>query len=150
MRLFLDTNVVLDFLDARPTFDDATRLLMMLGYLREFEVWMSASQTTDLFYVLSNGGRASQAEEAKRSIRQARRFIRVCSLTEADVDEALDSSWTDFEDACVYQCALRLKADAIITRNQKDFAKSSIKVFGAAGLFAYLEQEKGLAYDYIA
>ena len=75
--------------------------------------------------------------------------MRVYSLTEADVDAALDSAWDDFEDACVYQCARKIKADAIITRNQKDFARSSIRVFDCDELFAYLEKEKGLVYDFI-
>ena len=47
------------------------------------------------------------------------------------------------------QCALKVKADAIVTRNQEDFEKSSIKVFDCTGLFAYLEEEKGLVYDFV-
>ena len=39
---------------------------------------------------------------------------------------------------CVYQYALKLEVDAIVTRNQKDFEKSLIKVFDRDELFAYL------------
>ena len=124
MRLLVDTNIVLDYLDERPSFFQSARKLMILGFLHELELWMSASQATDLFYLLTNGGRASEAGEVKKSMRQARQFIRICSLTESDVD-------------------------AIITRNQKDFERSSIKVFDCDELFAYLEEEKGLAYDFI-
>lgn len=149
MRFFVDTNIILDYLDERPGFVDSARKLMILGFLQEFELFMSASQATDLFYLLTNGGRASEAESVKKSMRHARQFVRVCSLTEADVDAALESTWHDFEDACVYQCALKLKADAIITRNQQDFEKSSIKVFDCDELFAYLAEEKGLTYEEI-
>ena len=45
--------------------------------------------------------------------------------------------------------SLKLKADAIIARNQKDFEKSSIKVFDCDELFAYLAEEKGLVYEEI-
>lgn len=89
------------------------------------------------------------SSSVKKVIRRARSFLHVCSLTEADVDAALDSAWNDFEDACVYQCSLRLKADAIITRNKRGFEKSSIKVFDCDELFAYLAEEKGLTYDEI-
>lgn len=75
--------------------------------------------------------------------------MRICGVNEVEFDTALDSSWVDLEDACVYQCALKLKADAIITRNQKDFEKSSIKVFDCDELFAYLAEEKGLTYEEI-
>ena len=53
------------------------------------------------------------------------------------------------EGSCAHQCALKLKADAIIARNQKDFEKSSIKVFDCDELFAYLAEEKGLVYEEI-
>ena len=48
---------------------------------------------------------------------------------------------------CVYQYALKLEVDAIVTRNQKDFEKSHIKVFDRDELFAYLAEEKGLTYE---
>ncbi len=56
---------------------------------------------------------------------------------------------SDFEDACVYQCARKIRADAIITRNKKDFEKSSIKVFDCEEWFSYLAQSKGLTYEEI-
>ena len=90
MRLFVDTNIILDYLDERPGYVGPARKLMILGFLHEFDLWMSASQTTDLFYLLTNGGRASEATEVKRTMQRARQFIRVCYLNEADVDDALD------------------------------------------------------------
>ena len=47
----------------------------------------------------------------------------------------------------MYQYALKLEVDAIVTRNQKDFEKSLIKVFDRDELFAYLVEEKGLTYE---
>ncbi len=147
MNFFVDTNIVVDYLNKRPEFFESARKLMILGFLHEFTLWMSSSQVTDLFYLLTNGGCPSEGDVAKRSIRQMRKMVRICSLTEADVEAALDSTWGDFEDACVYQCALRVKADAVVTRNQKDFGKSSIKVFDCDELFVYLAEEKGLTYE---
>ncbi len=149
MNLFVDTNIIIDYLDERPGFAGSARKLMLLGFLREFDLWMSSSQVIDMFYILTNGGHPSKAEEAKASIREVRKFVRVCSLGEADIDAALDSTWSDFEDACVYQCARKIRADAIITRNKKDFEKSSIKVFDCEEWFSYLAQSKGLTYEEI-
>ena len=149
MNLFVDTNIIIDYLDERPGFAGSARKLMLLGFLREFDLWMSSSQVTDMFYILTNGGHPSKAEEVKASIREVRKFVRVCSLSEADIDTALDSTWSDFEDACVYQCARKIRADAIITRNKKDFEKSSIKVFDCDEWFSYLAQSKGLTYEEI-
>ena len=149
MNLFVDTNIIIDYLDERPGFAGSARKLMLLGFLREFDLWMSSSQVIDMFYILTNGGHPSKAEGAKASSREVRKFVRVCSLGEADIDTALDSTWSDFEDACVYQCARKIRADAIITRNKKDFEKSSIKVFDCEEWFSYLAQSKGLTYEEI-
>lgn len=148
MRLLVDTNIIIDHMEDRVPFSRSAEKLIVLGYLREFDLVMSASQVTDAFYLLT-GGRASLADEVKQKLKKLRAAVRVCSLGEADIDAALDSTWHDFEDACVYQCALKVKADAIVTRNQKDFEKSSIKVFDCDELFAYLKDEKGLVYDFI-
>lgn len=148
MRFLVDTNIAIDHMMDREPFSRSASKLITLGFLHEFELGMSSSQITDAFYLLT-GGRSSLADEAKQKLRTLRGALRVYSLTEADVDAALDSAWDDFEDACVYQCARKIKADAIITRNQKDFARSSIKVFDCDELFAYLEEEKGLVYDFI-
>ena len=79
-----------------------------------------------------------------------RKHVHICSLNEADVDAVLDSTWGDFEDACVCQSALKLKEDAIVTRNQKDFEKSSLRVFDCEEFFDHLAEDKGLAYEEIA
>lgn len=114
--------------------------------VRKFDLWMSATQATDVFYLLSNGGRRSEIQSARDALRSLRGFIHIISVTESDIDKALDVDWEDFEDACAYYAARKIKADAIITRNRKDFAWSSIKVFDCDDLFAYLEREVGVSY----
>ncbi len=147
MKLFLDTNIIIDYLDDRSGFSPAAKKLMLLGRLHIFDLWMGASQVTDVFYILTNGGRASQVLDIKNSIVNLRKFVHVSSLTEEDIDTALTSSWTDFEDACAYICASKIKADAIITRNKKDFEKSLIKVFDCDEWFEYLKASQGLTYE---
>ena len=40
----------------------------------------------------------------------------------------LAASWKDPEDSLIFESALEMRADAIVTRNQKDFESSVIKV----------------------
>jgi predicted nucleic acid-binding protein len=54
--------------------------------------------------------------------------LHTIDLTDVNLDESLVSDFKDFEDAVQYQSALYVKADYIITRNQKDFKKSKIPV----------------------
>ncbi len=147
INLLLDTNIAIDYLDKRPSYTESARKLMLVSFLGEFKLWMISSQITDLFYILTNGGRASKAQEVKERIKKLRQYVNLCSLTQSDVDNALASSWTDFEDACVYQCAMDIRADAIITRNKKDFEKSSIPVFDCDEWFEHLEKETGVKYE---
>ena len=121
----------------------------MLGKLHEIELFASASQWTDMFYILSSGGKRSQAQEVKQAFRKLRQGVRVAGLSESDIDDALASAWPDFEDACVYQAGQSVKAEAIITQNLQDFEGSAIPVFDCGGFFAYLQQEKDLTYSLI-
>ena len=50
-------------------------------------------------------------------------------LTEEDVKNALIKKQKDFEDAVQMETAKRIDADFIITRNVKDFMKSSIPAY---------------------
>ena len=146
MRLLVDTNVIIDALiDRNENHEDACCLLM-LGKVREFELWASASQWTDMFYILSEGGKRSRAHAVKRVMKGIRKAARVAPLMEGDIDDALAGTWDDFEDACVHQAALSAKVDAIITENGRDFEKSSIPVYGCRALFDYLRDERGLTY----
>ncbi|MBQ3106415.1 MAG: PIN domain-containing protein [Eggerthellaceae bacterium] len=152
MRLIVDTNIIIDFLARRSPFDESARKLLVLASLGEFELWMSSSQVTDVFFIMTSGPRESRlsSDAAKEALRKLRKAVRICSLSENDVDAVLDSPWGDFEDACVHRAALRVKADALVTRNKKDYTRSSVKVLDFDDLFAYLEREKGLAYEEIS
>ncbi len=66
-------------------------------------------------------------------------FTQICTPTSIDADivqQAIHSSFQDFEDALQYYSALRIKADVIITRNGKDFTESTIPVMTAAEYIA--------------
>lgn len=148
MKLLLDQNVVIDYIAERGAFaKDATKIFA-LGYLNEFELWLSVSQITDVYYIISSSLKALSRTETAKELRRLREFVHICSLDESNIDAALDSSWPDFEDACVYEAARKVKADAIITRNAKDFGKSSVKVFTPTEFFEWLEKDKGLVYDF--
>lgn len=149
MKLLLDSNIVIDFLGKREPYYQSARFLFVLGQVGEFELWVSAAQTNDIFYVLSDRGKRSQIESMKRCLKEVRKVLRICSVGQVEIDEALDSPWEDVEDACVYQSARKIRADAIVTRNLKDYVRSSIKVFDYDSLFTYLKEEKNLTYELI-
>ncbi|MCL2827009.1 MAG: PIN domain-containing protein, partial [Eggerthellaceae bacterium] len=92
-------------------------------------------------------GKPARNDIAKQGLKKLRRCVSVCRTGEQEFDAALDSAWLDLEDACLYQSALNMKADFIITRNQKDFSLSSIRVADATEFFSYLEEHEGVIYQ---
>ena len=126
MKLLLDTNILLDCMMDRQPFAADARKLLILGALGEVDLWMSPSQFADAFYLLTEGGKPCLAEAVKFRLLKVKRLARICTLGEYDIENTLESPWSDFEDACLYQCAKRLRVEAIITRNQADFERSTI------------------------
>lgn len=149
MNIMVDADILVDVLKRRHPYDVSARRLLFIGYLGEVTLWTSVSQFGDAFYVLTEGGRPSLIEEAKRQMAKLRQGVRVCSLSEDDADAALASTWDDAEAAMVYQAALKVKADAIVTRERDRFSKSSIRVLGCDELFGFLERTQGLAFEEI-
>ncbi len=146
LRLFIDTNVLIDFFAERtPFYEDASRLLVM----REFgdaDLWVSAKSFTDVFYVLSKRFESSDIQAA---FRESMSWLDVCSVDGGDIAEAAKRAWPDFEDCLVEICAEKAKADFLITRDARGFAAGKIKAMDPAAFFEMLRCEHDITYDTI-
>lgn len=149
MRLALDTNILLDYLLSRDPYVAKAIKLFTLGHLGELELWFGTSQVTDMLYFVTEGGRSTLAGVARSQMAQLREITHIYATNEADYDAVSNSTWDDLEDAFVYQTALAVKADAIITRDKTGFGKSFLRVFDYDAFFRYLEEEKGLVYEIV-
>ena len=79
------------------------------------------------------------AEGVRNLLSNFRQLSRVATTNERTVDDSLASQFNDFEDAMQYYCALKAKADIIITRNGKDFSASKLPVMTATEYLATLK-----------
>ena len=126
MNVLIDTNVVLDFLLRRdPHFQDAARIIV----LSEKEIisgFISASAVTDIYYIAKKETKSKDA--ALALIRNLLQTIRIASVTESSILEALDLNWDDFEDSVQYVVGKEIAAKYIVTRNPDDFAGNKIKI----------------------
>ena len=146
MKLFVDSNVVIDALVDRGPSHSAARLLLGLGQIGEFELWASPTQWTDMFYILSEGGKPSRRVEVKSKLSAVREAVHVSMMGETEIDKALSSAWEDLEDAVVYRAACAVSPEALITSNVKDYELSEIPVYTPESLFAWLEDKHGIIY----
>ena len=64
----------------------------------------------------------------------------IADVTKSVIKKSLKTDFKDFEDAIQYYCALSLnKIDFIVTRDTKDFKKSSLSIMTAAEAVGYLD-----------
>lgn len=147
LKLFLDTNIVVDYLNERAPHYEGARVIMIAGFAGEFELWISASQITDLIYILSDGEKAALVPKALEQLRAVREFINVRAVTDADIDKILQTNWKDPEDALLYECALGLRCDAIITRDKLGIESNLIPVHNCEEFLEYVSQAYKLNYS---
>lgn len=127
-KIFLDTNIILDFLGEREGFYEASAKIMTLADKKKIQVYTSPSSISNVFYVLA------KYENSKIALEKIRKFKLLCSMSVMDdevVEKAIHSNFKDFEDAMQYFSALASNCDVIITRNEKDFKNALIPVMNA-------------------
>ena len=124
MRVMLDTNVVLDVLLDRKDFARDSAAIMDLVERGAVTGLLCATTITTLAYL---AGKTVGKQRAARQIRQLLTLFEVAAVTRGVLDGALASKAVDFEDAVLAESALQAGAQAIITRNLRDFAHSPVR-----------------------
>ena len=117
IHAFVDTNVLIDFLGQRPAFFKPARKLITFAFDGTYDLWMSVPQSTNLFYILTEGGKASKSAAVKKSIGALLDKVHVVSSIEHDMRDALATDIDDYEDALILASAMSAGADVIITRD---------------------------------
>ncbi len=125
MKVMIDTNVVMDVLLKREPFFQASYEVMKRSALEQAEGFISAAAATDIFYLLRKALKDKQA--AKDSLEKLMQLVGFADAMGEDVNAAIASNMTDFEDALVSAIAARCRMDYIITRNARDFRESPVK-----------------------
>ena len=125
MKVLIDTNVILDVLMKRePHFGFSAPFLKLCG--TKITGCVTASQTTDIFYLLGRFGK--DAQSSKDIIKKLTDNVKVLAVNNVDVQNALSAEMSDYEDGLLAWCAKRNKAEYIITRNEADFGLSPVPV----------------------
>lgn len=115
-RVFLDTNILLDFALGRELADDAEKILA-LGLADAIEVCASYLSYANMGFIL----RHHPKEEIYALISLMREDVTVLPMDGVQLDAGLALHADDIEDALQYQCAKAAHCDVIITNNKKDY-----------------------------
>ena len=136
MRVIVDTNVVLDVLLAREPFAGTGAEVFVLVEQSSIEAALCATTVTTVDYLLTQ---SLPRNEARRALQALLGLFEVAPVNRAVLEGALGSRIEDFEDAVLEQAGLLVGAEAIITRNTKDFRRSSIKALDPIELLRAIE-----------
>ena len=117
MRIFLDTNILLDVYLNRPGMAESARVLSACA-----ESWneglVSVHTLSNAFYIIE---RQLDHHRAWEFIRDILAWVEVADIPTAEAKRTQHMGMRDFEDALQIAAAEYCRADVIVTRNLKDF-----------------------------
>ena len=124
-RIFVDTNVILDYLIPSNAFHDEASALIekcLDGTVRGFA---SSHSLTDIFYI---SRKYFSVEERQLFLLMIVSNFTIIPENNADFLSVLSAEgFFDLEDGLQMQCAEKEKVDYIVTENLKDFSFSSVR-----------------------
>jgi predicted nucleic acid-binding protein len=124
--IFLDTNVIIDFLADRRPFSLIAAEIFTASLSGKVKIYTSAVSYNNIYYILR---RSLSHLETIKLLEELAEMAEIVDVTKTIIKKSLKSDFKDFEDAIQYNCALTVKKiDFIVTRNSKDFKKSSLPV----------------------
>ncbi len=136
-HLFLDTNVLIDFLANRNPFAIEAAKLFNYSLKKKATLYISAVSYNNIYYILRQS--CSNAE-ALKILRELDEWTETIDVSKDVIKKALKSEFKDFEDAIQYNCALlSTNIDCIVTRNSKDFKKSQLPIMSPKEALTMIE-----------
>ena len=118
MKVFVDTNVLLDVLAKRePFYADAARIWSM-AERGQIEAQVSVISFNNIYYVVR---RAANRNAADRALRLMRNVFTAVPLNAQVLNQAIDAGFSDFEDAIQFHSAVHAGADCLISRDAGHF-----------------------------
>jgi predicted nucleic acid-binding protein len=134
--LFLDTNVVIDFLADRKPFSINAARIFEAGIAKKVKLFISVVSYNNIYYIIRQSLTHVQTIKLLQDLCE---MTEVADVTKTVITSSLKSNFNDFEDAIQYHCALAVSnIDLIITRNSKDFRKSRVPVISPEEVLSLL------------
>ena len=124
-KVFVDSDIILDLLAERESFYDDAAKIFTLAYKKKIELFTTAVVVANVFYILR---KIKGNEGAKRQLRDLRLLVSILPINENNVDMALSSKFSDFEDGLQYFVVKENNIMTIITRNIEDYKVKDIVI----------------------
>jgi predicted nucleic acid-binding protein len=125
-KLFVDSDVVIDFFTDRELHVNPASELFELNEQGDVKLYLSAVSINNIYYIVRRFLGHKKTLDVVETLTE---MTEIVGTTKKEIIQALKNRFTDYEDSIQYSSALTIKGlDAIITRNIKDYRTSSIAV----------------------
>jgi predicted nucleic-acid-binding protein len=124
LKVIIDTNIVLDVLLARKPFAKSAAQIFAMAEQSTIDAFLCATTITTVDYILNQ---SLSRSIAKKALHRLLELFEIATVNRPVIEEALQSKMTDFEDSVLAHAGSLVGADAIVTRNTKDFRHSPVK-----------------------
>jgi predicted nucleic acid-binding protein len=124
-KVFIDSDVILDLALFRAPHVHFSKHVLGLAENDIIQGLTSSNCVANIHYILK---KARGETDARFFISQILRYISVLPMDHLMVLEALESDFTDFEDALQYSAAQRNQCTCIVTRNIGDYKTAKMDV----------------------
>lgn len=117
MRIFVDTNILLDDILDRDEQAEYAEIIIQLNQLPQYEICASFLTFANIAYII----RKKKQEDRYNFLRSYSNLVTVLPMNNAQLQIAINNPVKDFEDMLQYQCAIENNCEVIVTNNIKDF-----------------------------
>lgn len=125
-HLFLDTNVLIDFLANRKPFALDAAALFDYSLKKKVSLYVANVSYNNIYYILRQS--CSHVETIK-ILSELHEWTEAIDVTKDIIRKAIHAEFKDFEDGIQYFSAKSVpKIDCIVTRDTKGFKKSTLPV----------------------
>ena len=124
MKVFLDTNVILDFYDSSRGHYMPSAVIFDLALKHKIQIVVCAQSFITAFYLLR---KVYDKDELYRSMRNLYQLCEVSPVDAHIIESALNLEGYDFEDACQYYSNSVSGAEVILTRDRRGFEEFDIR-----------------------
>ena len=116
MKVFLDTNILLDIIEGRQKFLLASSNVFDLGVRGQIQMFATPLTFANCVYTARKNVGYEQAVNGLKSLKS---YVKTAAMDDNQLVNALCSDMPDFEDMLQYEAAVAAKCDVIVTRDKK-------------------------------
>jgi predicted nucleic acid-binding protein len=125
-KVFLDSDVIIDFFTDREPYANPASELFELNEKGKLELHLSAVSINNIYYIVR---RFLGHKKTLEVVEELTNMAKIVGTTRKEIIQALKNDFNDYEDSVQYSSALTINGiEAIITRNVKDYRNSEIAV----------------------